>query len=136
MHPHIRIFLKQTRRSTKRLMLQLVLLCTAVAFFVVSLNLYHNSSANLRTIEDIYTTIATMEIYGYVNEAGNLVDPSDEACVGRHLLLVEDYDFSALHSLDSVKRINLRTRVGAYIPGNIPVWDLPERVQEVPLFLM
>lgn len=126
----IQIFLKQTRRGMRRLVLQLALLCAATAFFVVSLNLYSNSNHNLMTVEDTYTTIATMEIYGYVNEAGDLVDPSDEICVGRHWLSVEDYDLSALRSLDSVKRIDLRTRVGAYIPGHIPVWDLPERVQE------
>ncbi len=133
----IQIFLKQTRRSTKRLVLQLVLLCCMTAFFAVSLNLYSNSIRNLRSVEDAYTTIATMEIYGDVNQAGELVHPGDEACVGRHLLSVEDYDLSPLLALDSVKRIDLRTRVGAYIPGHtfaislrdfvpIDVYDVPE----------
>ncbi len=84
----IQIFLKQTRRSTKRLVLQLVLLCAAVAFFVVSFNLYINSMRNLQTVEDTYASIATMEIYGYVNKAGELVHPGDAACVGRHWLSV------------------------------------------------
>ena len=73
MYFHIQIFLKQTRRSTKRLVLQLVLLLAVIAFFVVSLNLYSNSIQNLQTVEDTYTTIATAEFYGYVNEAGELV---------------------------------------------------------------
>ena len=118
----IQIFLKQTRRSTKRLVLQLVLLCTVTAFFAVSLNLYSNSKQNLQTVENAYTTIATMEIYGYVNKAGELVHPGDETCVGRHLLSVENYDFSPLLALGSVKNIELRTRVGAYIPGNAHVY--------------
>ena len=121
MFPHIQIFLKQTRRGTKRLVLQLVLLCAATAFFVVSLNLYANSMNNLHTVEDTYTTIATMEIYGYVNNAGELVHPGDESCVGCHWLSAEDYDLSPLLALDSVKSIDLRTRVGAYIPGNAQV---------------
>ncbi len=124
----IQIFLKQTRRSTKRLVLQLVLLCVAVAFFVVSLNLYSNSMRNLQMVEDTYTTIATMEIYGYVNKAGELVRPGDESCVGRHWLSVEDYDLSPLLALDPVKNIDLRTRVGAYIPGHIQVYYTDEHL--------
>ncbi len=117
----IQIFLKQTRRSTKRLILQLMLLCAAVAFFVVSLNLYSNSIRNLQVVENAYTTIVTAEFYGDVTADGTLVHPGDEACVGRYLLSVEDYDFSPFLALDSVKDIHLRTRVGAYIPGHIPV---------------
>ena len=117
----IQIFFKQTQRGTKRLALQLILLCAAVAFFVVSLNLHHNSSGNLLTVENTYTTIATMEIYGDVNKMGELVHPGDKACVGRHWLSVEEYDLSPLLALDSVERIDLRTRVGAYIPGQIAI---------------
>ena len=117
----VQIFLRQTRRSTKRLILQLALLCAAVSFFVVSLNLYANSRGNLQTVEETYTTIATMEIYGYVTADGTLVHPGDEACVGRHLLSVQDYDLSPLMALDCVKNIHLRTRAGVYIPGQIPV---------------
>ena len=136
MYFHIQIFLKQTRRSTKRLVLQLVLLLAVIAFFVVSLNLYSNSIQNLQTVEDTYTTIATAEFYGYVNEAGELVSPGNENCVGRHLLSLEDYDLSSLLSLDSVKRIDLRTRVGSYIPGQVFVRSLrdfvPSNVYDVP----
>ena len=132
----IQIFLKQTRRSTKRLALQLVLLCAVTVFFVVSLNLYCNSRSNLLAVEDAYKTIATMEIYGDVNEAGELVHPGEKACVGRHLLSVEDYDLSLLLALDSVKNIDLRTRVGAYIPGHtfaISLRDfVPSNVYDVP----
>ncbi len=122
----IQIFLTQTRRGTKRLMLQLVLLCAVTAFFVVSLNLYSNSRQNLQAVENTYTTIATMEIYGYVNKAGELVHPGDESCVGRHWLSVEDYDLSPLLELDCVERIDLRTRVGAYVPGHIQVYYTDE----------
>ena len=117
----IQIFLKQTLRSTNRLILQLVLLCAAVAFFVVSLNLCVNSMRNLQTVENSYTTIATMEIRGYVNKAGELVSSGAEDCVGYHCLSVEDYDLSFLLELEGVKSIDFRTRVGAYIPENIEV---------------
>ena len=117
----VQIFLKQTRRGTKRLVLQLVLLCAATAFFVVSLNLYSNSMRNLQTVEDTYTTIATAEFYGFTDERGNLVHPGDESCVGYRWMSVQDYDLSALAALDCVKKIHLRTRAAAYIPGHTEV---------------
>lgn len=117
----IKIFLKQTRRSTKRLALQLVLLYAVTAFFVIALNLYANSMRNLQTVENTYTTIATMEIYGDVNQAGDLVHPGDADCVGRHLLSVENFDLSTLNNLNFVKNIHLRSRAAAYVPGHIPV---------------
>ena len=121
------IFFKQTVRAKTRLWLSLVLLCAVVAFFVISLNLYYNGAQNLHTVENTYHTIAGMEIYGYVDAQGNLVDPGDESCVGRHLLSLDDYDFSELLALDMVKNIELRTRVGAYIPGYQQVYhEVPE----------
>ena len=132
----VRIFLQQTVRKKSRFALNIVLLCAVTVFFVVSLNLYHNSRTNLQAVENAYTTIATMEIYGDVNEAGELVHPGDASYVGRHLLSVEDYDLSPLLALDSVKRIDLRTRVGSYIPGQVFVRSLrdfvPSNVYDVP----
>ena len=118
----VQIFLKQTCRNTGRLILQLVLLCATIVFFAVSLNLFANSTRNLQTVEDTYKTIATMEIYGYVDRNGNLVHPGDESNMGYHWLSVEDYDLSPLLALDSVKSIDLRTRVGAYIPGQVAIF--------------
>lgn len=131
MFPHIQIFLRQTVRGKARLTLNIVLLFAATAFFVLSMNLYHNSKSNLQAVENTYTSIATMEFYGYVNTAGNLVSPGDESCVGRHWMSVKEFDLSALSALDCVKRIDLRTRVGAYIPGHIQVMDITDRL---PLF--
>ncbi len=132
MFPHIQIFLKQTQRGTKRLALQLVLLCAVTAFFVVSLNLYSNSMRNLQTVEDTYTTIATAEFRGFTDERGNLVQPADESCVGYRWMSVNQYDLSPLEKLDSVKKVHLRTRVGAYIPGHIPVLHIAEGYKHVP----
>ena len=117
----IQIFLLQTRRGTKRLALQLVLLCTVTAFFVVSLNLYQNSVLNLQAVEDTYSTIATMEIYGDVNVEGDLVLPSAADRVGRFLLTRYGYDLSPLLELPMVQNIDLRYRCAAYIPGEIPL---------------
>ena len=128
----IQIFLKQTQRGTKRLVLQLVLLCAAVTFLVVSLNLYQNSTSNLLSVENAYTTIATMDFRAYVNSAGEIVSPEDPSCVGQHWLSLEDYDFSQLLALDSVKNIELRTRVGAYIPGSIPHYGVIDKDNKLP----
>ena len=131
----IRIFLQQTLRGKKRLILNLALLFAVTAFFVVSLNLYANSVRNLQTVESAYTTIATMEIYGDVNAAGELVSPGDETCVGRHLLSVQGYDLSSLLALNPVTGIEVRIRVGAYIPGHSQIYytaDTANDVQRIP----
>ena len=119
MKPAIQIFLKQTRRSTKRLVLQLALLCAVTAFFVVSLNLYHNSTSNLRAIERAYTTLATVGFYGDVDTRGNLVSVSDPSYVANCLMSLteEDYDLSPLLELDMVTGYDLRPRFAAYISG-------------------
>ena len=119
MVPHIQIFLWQMLRNKARLALNLVLLCAATAFFVISLNLYQNSWANLQTVEDTYSTIATMEIYGDVNEAGELVRPGDADNVGRFLLTRYGYDLSPLQELSMVQSIDLRYRCAAYIPRQL-----------------
>lgn len=128
----VQIFLRQTVRGKKRLVLNAVLLLAVTGFFVVGLNLYHNSRQNLLTVENAYTTIATMEIYGDVDAQGNLVHPGDTSCVGRHLLSVEGYDLSPLLALEAVKGIEVRTRVGAYIPGHIQVYHTSEAVNAMP----
>ena len=113
----IQIFLKQTRRGTKRLVLQLALLCAAVVFFVVSLNLYANSMRNLQTVEDSYATIATVEFYGNINRQGELVDADAPNSLGLRLVGAKDYDLSPLLNLDCVTGCDLRQRCAAYIPG-------------------
>ncbi len=128
----IQIFLKQTRRSTKRLALQLVLLCAVTAFFVVSLNLYHNSTQNLLAVEDAYKTIATMEIYGDVNEAGELVNPGDEAFEGRYLLSPDNFDLSTVLNLPGVIGHDLRPRYVAYLPEEVLVQDITGKEDQYP----
>ena len=113
------IFLRQTRRGTKRLTLQLALLCAITSFFVVSLNLYANSMRNLQTVENAYTTIATTEIYGDVNAEGELVEAGSADRVGRFLLTRYGYDLSPLQALSMVQNIHLRYRCAAYIPGQL-----------------
>ena len=115
----IRIFLQQTVRKKSRFALNIVLLCAVTVFFVVSLNLYHNSRANLQAVENAYTTIATMEIYGDVNKEGDLVQPSAADQVGRFLLTRYGYDLSPLQQLPMVQNVDLRYRCAAYIPGQI-----------------
>ena len=71
----IRIFFQQLRRNSSRTWLNILLLAAAVAFFVMSLNLHQNSVRNIREAEDAYSTIAVMEIYGDVDQYGNLAEP-------------------------------------------------------------
>ena len=117
----IRIFLQQTVRKKSRFVLNLALLCAVTVFFVVSLNLYANSMRNLQTVEDTYSTIATMEIYGDVNKEGDLVQPSAADRVGRFLLTRYGYDLSPLQELPMVQNIDLRYRCAAYIPEQVPL---------------
>ncbi len=131
----VRIFLRQTVRKKSRLALNILLFFVATTFFVVSLNLYQNSMRNLQTVEDTYTTIATMEIYGHVNEAGELVKTSADDRVGRFLLTRYDYDFSPLQKLPMVQNVDLRYRCAAYIPGQLSLdlcasdWMTEEQLQ-------
>ncbi len=117
----VQIFLKQTRRSTKRLVLQLVLLCVAVAFFVVSLNLYQNSTKNLHTVENTYKTIATVEIYGNINRKGELVALDAPDRLGVRLIGASADILSPLMEIPAVRSVDLRQRHAVYIPGEAPV---------------
>ena len=62
MPTNIKIFLRQLWRSKKRLILNIVLLTAATAFFIMSLNLYHNSTANLRQVEETYSTMVRVNV--------------------------------------------------------------------------
>ena len=128
----IQIFLKQTQRGTKRLALQLVLLCAVTVFFVVSLNLYCNSRSNLLAVEDAYKTIATMEIYGDVNKKGELVNPGDESFEGRYLLSPEDFDLSTVLNLPGVIGYDLRPRYVAYLPDEVLALDITNKEDSYP----
>ena len=93
---HFRIFLQQLRRGTKRTLLYTFILMAVSAFLVMSLNLYKNSTANLQSAEETYTTIALMELYGDVNSYGELVEPFSEDYAGNKAVAVEGYDISEI----------------------------------------
>ena len=117
----IQIFLKQTMRAKIRLILNILLLTATAAFFVISANLYQNSTRNLQLVENAYSTIGAMEIYGNVNAQGQLVSASDPASVGNHLLTAFDYDLSPLTNHSAVQSYDWRYRCAAYIPGTTAV---------------
>lgn len=112
----VKFFLQQLLRSPKRTMLNLFLLAAVTAFFVMSLNLYHNSVDNLARVEENYTTIAVMELYGDVDKYGQLTDPDAESHDGYYSVGVRGYDFSEIVSVDCVEKYDLRSRYAAYIP--------------------
>lgn len=114
---NIRLFGQQLLRSKTRTVLYPVVLAAATAFFVMSANLYSNSITNLQIVEDTYSTIAVMELYGNIDEFGQLTDPTAEDSVGYHACSVDGYDFSEIVAADCVEKYDLRSRYGAYIPG-------------------
>ena len=113
----IRLFLKQQQRSLKRTLLNILLLTVTTAFFVMSMNLYRNSVDNLARVEENYTTIAVMELYGDVDKYGQLTDPDAETHDGYYSVGVNGYDLSKIVSADCVEKHDLRTRYAAYIPN-------------------
>ena len=116
---HIQIFLRQMLRGKKRLILNVLLLTVATAFFIMSLNLYQNSRDNLRKVENSYITLGLPAFFGNVDQYGNLVSADDPDYKGYHVLSVTDFDLSQLTDLEQVLRYDLRYRCAAYIPGQI-----------------
>lgn len=114
---HYKIFLQQLRRGGRRTALYILLLASVTAFFVMSINLYRNSVTNLAAVEDAYSTIAVMELYGDVNLFGELAEPTDDRYIGHRSVEVKGYDFSGAVSADGVIGWDLRTKYGAYIEG-------------------
>jgi len=113
--PH-KIFLDQLKRSKKTLVYLCLLLLTS-AFFVTSVNLYHNSSGNLKVAEEAFSTLAVTELYGEVDRYGNLVERNSQEHIGYKAVGVRGYDFSQLIDSEAVESWDLRRYYGAYISG-------------------
>ncbi len=131
MSTSIRIFSRQLLRSKKRLILNIVLLTAATAFFIMSLNLYHNSTANLQRVEETYSTLATVTFFGDMNRKGELTDPGAEDYLGYGIMLPKDYDLTPLLAPDYVKGYSRNIRCEAYIPGTPAITTiLSEEISE------
>ena len=115
----IRIFFQQLRRNSSRTWLNILLLAAAVAFFVMSLNLHQNSVRNIQEAEDAYSTIAVMEIYGDIDEYGNLAEPYSPEHVGYKSVAVKGFDFSEVVNSAGVIDWDLRAKYAAYIEGHV-----------------
>lgn len=111
---HRMIFTEQLRRS-KRTVVYLCLLLIATAFFVMSVDLYYNSTSNLDISENAFSTLAVVELYGEVDPYGQLVERNSEAHIGYRPAGVKGYDFSGLIDSEAVAGWDLRTYYGAYI---------------------
>lgn len=118
---HHEIFFKQTNRS-KKTILYLLLLFTATAFFVTSVNLYQNSIQNLKFSEETFSTLAVTEIYGEVDKYGELVKPNSEEHIGYQAVGVKGYDVRDILDSEAVESYDLRSHYGAYIEGH-PAMD-------------
>ncbi len=119
----IRIFFQQLRRNSSRTWLNILLLAAAVAFFVMSLNLHQNSVRNIQEAEDAYSTIAVMEIYGDIDEYGNLAEPYSPEHVGYKSVAVKGFDFSEIVSSSGVIDWDLRAKYAAYIEGEFAMQE-------------
>lgn len=120
---HLQIFLQQLRRGKKKTTLYILLLTAVTAFFVMSVNLYQNSVANLEAVEENYSTIAVMELYGDVNSYGELVDMNSEDHSGYKSVAVEGYDISEIVTADGVIIWDLRSKYAAYIENEPAMWN-------------
>lgn len=121
---HHEIFFKQTNRS-KKTILYLLLLFTATAFFVTSVNLYQNSIQNLKFSEETFSTLAVTEIYGEVDKYGELVKPNSEEHIGYQAVGVKGYDIRDILDSGAVESYDLRSHYGAYIEGHPAMWYSP-----------
>lgn len=111
---HRKIFTEQIKRG-KRTAVYLCLLLMATAFFVMSVDLYYNSTSNLDISENAFSTLAVVELYGEVDQYGQLVERNSEDHIGYQAVGVEGYDFSDLIDSEAVESWDLRTYYGAYI---------------------
>jgi len=129
----IKFFSQQLFRGKIRAILYLIVLSSVTAFFVMSANLYKNSITNLRVVEDTYSTIAVMELYGNINKFGELTDRTAEDFVGYHACSVDGYDFANIVAAECVEKYDLRSRYGAYIPGEYAMQAMNQTMEPLDL---
>ena len=113
----IRLFLKQQQRNLKQTLLNILLLTATTAFFVMSLNLYSNSVYNLEQVDNTYSTIAVMELYGDVNKRGELTKPGSDNHKGYLSVAVDGFDIEKIVNASGVEGYDLRAKYAAYIEG-------------------
>ena len=134
-----KIFIEQLKRS-KKTVVYLCLLAIATAFFVMSVNLYANSSGNLKVAEEAFSTLAVTELYGEVDRYGNLVERNSEEHIGYKAVGVKGYDFSEIIDSEYVESYDFRTYYGAYIEEHPAVIYGPDIImsslEEVPKWYM
>lgn len=107
----------QQLRQKKLTVLNILLVLAIVTFFVVSVNLYKNSIFNLKHVNDTYSTIAVMELYGNVDRQGKLCTFENEDCIGYKSVGVKGYDLSQITSAVGVTDYDLREKSAACIWG-------------------
>ncbi len=129
----IKFFSQQLFRGKIRAILYLIVLSSVTAFCVMSANLYKNSITNLRVVEDTYSTIAVMELYGNINKFGELTDRTAEDFVGYHACSVDGYDFANIVAAECVEKYDLRSRYGAYIPGEYAMQAMNQTMEPLDL---
>ncbi len=121
-----KMFYKQMGRSVKTGLTNVVILLVVTAFFVMSLNLYASSVHNLKSAAETYSTIAVMELYGDVNDRGQLTAPGQEDYQGYLSVQVDDYDLEPILNAPGVIGHDLRARCAAYIEGHPSRYQLNE----------
>ena len=104
---HHIFFVDQVKRS-KKTVVYFCLLLVAAAFFVSSMNLYQNSVRNLQISENVFSTLAVTELYGEVDQYGQLVERNSEEHIGYKAVGVKGYDFSDIIDSEAVESWDLR----------------------------
>jgi len=122
------IFLQQLFRMRKKSLYVGIIVATT-AFFCMSLNLYYNSVENLKKVNETYSTIALMELYGDIDSNGSLVTDFGGDYVGYMQALVHDYDLTPIVQSPYVQKFDLRHRYAAYVPGHAIYTVNGERIQ-------
>ncbi len=112
-----KLFYKQMTRSVKTVAVNVVILAVVTAFFCMSLNLYSSSMHNLQMADDTYRTVAIMELYGDVDQWGDLTTPESEGYQGYRAVGVTGYDLEDIVNAAGVLDYDLRQRYAAYIVG-------------------
>lgn len=109
----LRVFLRVRRPALYGL-----ILTVATAFFVMSVCLYSNSTDNLALIDETYSTIALMELYGETDNLGQLVLPEATDSSQYRAVFVSGYPLEDILSASCVTGSDLRAYCGAYVAGS------------------
>lgn len=111
-----------TRKPWKAAVFVILLLISS-AFFCLSANLYRNSFQNLQTADDTFSTVAYFEVFGYPAGYQEALQTTGKTAADPILTVADDFDFDAISCLPGATSVDLRRKVGGYIPDALPFYE-------------